>query len=270
MHHCTLDSYILKGGADGSIRLKILAEALMPSTLALLHSLGPLVGKRIIDAACGGGDVSLLLAELAGPRGQVVGYDLDAALLTLASQRAQEADASNLRFITADVTRPWAVEDIDCVYARFILTHLAEPEAMLAQALAVLKPGGVIAIEDIDADGVFWDPASAAMDKLMEIYIAVAEARGGDPFIGRRLHRLLADNGFTDVKTSMAHPYGRSGAAKLSPALIGPSITDAAVALGIMTRMAMEQLNEDLMAFARHPHTTIAMPRVFQAWGKKS
>jgi SAM-dependent methyltransferase len=252
MPHSNLDRYILKGGIDGSARLKILAEAL------------------IVDAASGGGDVSLMLSQLAGPRGHVTGFDLDAAILTAASKRAAEESATNLRFMVADVTKPWLANQVDLVYARFILTHLAEPEAMLAEARAALVPRGRIVVEDIDSDGVFWDPPHAAMDKLMQIYVSVSKARGGDPFIGRRLHRLLSDNGFADVRTNMVHPFGRSGPAKLSPALIGPSISDAAVGLGIMSKADMDALNEDLFAFANHPETTIAMPRVFQAWGTKA
>jgi ubiquinone/menaquinone biosynthesis C-methylase UbiE len=270
MPHSNLDRYILKGGIDGSARLKILAEALRPSTEALLARMGPLDGLHIVDAASGGGDVSLMLARLAGSSGQVTGFDLDAAILTVASKRAAEESATNLRFMVADVTKPWLANHVDLVYARFILTHLAEPEAMLAQARAALVPGGRIVIEDIDSDGVFWDPASAAMEKLMEIYRSVSKARGGDPLIGRRLHRLLSDNGFADVQTHMVHPHGRSGPAKISPALIGPSISDAAVCLGAASRAEMDKLNDELFAFANHPETTVAMPRVFQAWAAKA
>jgi SAM-dependent methyltransferase len=270
MPHSNLDRYILKGGIDGSARLKILAEALRPSTEVMLAELGTLDGLRIVDAASGGGDVSLMLARLAGPRGQVTGFDLDAAILAVASKRAAEENATNLRFMVADVTKPWLADQVNLVYARFILTHLAEPEAMLAQARAALVPHGRIVIEDIDADGVFWDPPNAAMAKLMEIYIAVSKARGGDPFIGRRLHRLLTDNGFANVQTNMVHPYGRSGPAKMSPALIGPSIADAAVCLGVASRAEMDKLNDELFAFANHPDTTVAMPRVFQAWATKA
>jgi SAM-dependent methyltransferase len=269
MPHSNLDHYILQGGTDGGARLKILAEALAPSTKALLMRLGPLSGLNIVDAACGGGDVSLLLAEFAGPQGQVTGFDLDAQLLSVASTRAAQHRHSRLRFMVADVTKPWLVDHADLAYARFILTHLANPQDVLAQAHAALKSQGRIAIEDIDADGMFWDPPSPAMKKLVELYVTVSKARGGNPFIGRTLGRLLREHGFTEVKTAMLHAYGTSGPAKMSPVLIAPAIAEQAVALGVIGKTEMDALTLDVLAYGARPDTEISMPRVFQAWGIK-
>jgi SAM-dependent methyltransferase len=199
----------------------------------------------------------------------VMGFDLDAAIVKLAERRAADARVDNLRFMVADITKPWLVSQADAVYARFILTHLARPEDMLAQARASLVSGGVIAIEDIDAEGCFWDPPHQAPERLREIYIGVARARSGDPVIGRRLPRLLADAGFDVMETSMVHPYGASGPAKMSYALVAPAIADAAVALGLIGRPNMDKLVEEVAAYAARPDTVMAMPRVFQALARK-
>ena len=41
-------------------------------------------------------------------------------------------------------------ERFDLVYARFLLTHLPEPPTALASMVKLLRPGGIVAVEDID------------------------------------------------------------------------------------------------------------------------
>jgi ubiquinone/menaquinone biosynthesis C-methylase UbiE len=42
---------------------------------------------RVLDAVCGAGDVSILVAELVGPNGAVVGVDRSADVLATACSR---------------------------------------------------------------------------------------------------------------------------------------------------------------------------------------
>ena len=81
-------------------------------------------------------------------------------------------------------------------YVRFVLTHLAKPQDMLAQAWQALAPGGVLVVEDIDYEGKFCEPPCPAFERHAELYVAAARQRGADPFIGRRLVRLLEEAAF--------------------------------------------------------------------------
>lgn len=260
-------TYILKGGKSGCERLNILARALAPTTNVLLDSMGPLTGQTAIDAACGAGQVTIELARRVGRRGRVIGLDLDATKLAAGETAAGERGYSHVAFKRADILEPWPVGMANLVYCRFILTHLASPQTMLERAKHALIPGGRLVVEDIDADGVFWDPPHPGMQRLRELYIATAHHRGVDPFIGRRLDRLFEAAGFRDVGMALVHPYGREGDAKLSPVLIAAALADAAVAAKLATRDEMVTLDADLRAYAARRDTMIAMPRVFQAWG---
>ena len=114
---------------------------------------------------------------------------------------------------SGSVPDPWPATGASLVYIRFVLTHLARPQDMLAQAWQALAPGGVLIVEDIDYDGKFTDPPCPAYDRYGEIYIALAQKRGGDPFIGRKLVRLLEDAG---LAASIPPWCSRSGAAATS------------------------------------------------------
>ena len=137
----------------------MLARVLAPTTEQLIARAGPLKGTKVVDAACGGGDVTFALARHVGPEGHVTGIDLDEEKLKATACMRPGSRVSRMSaFEVADVSKPWPVKDVDLVYARFILTHLAEPQALLGQVMAALKPGGMILVEDIDIAGRFSYP----------------------------------------------------------------------------------------------------------------
>jgi len=94
--------------------------------------------------------VTFELARLSGPTGQAIGVDLDETKLELARQEKEQWHLSNIRFEKQDLTEWEPNELFDIVYARFLLTHLSEPAALLSVLCQHLSPGGVIIIEDID------------------------------------------------------------------------------------------------------------------------
>jgi len=240
---------------------------LAPSTGSLLDGLGPLQGFTIIDAACGSGDVTLELAQRVGPLGLVFGLDLDNEKLQAASERVQALYLKNCAFMHADVTKPWSVHGANLVYARFILTHLQEPKRLLANAWNALIPGGVMVVEDIDTEGVFWHLASLALERFRRLYVEVTQGRGCDPFIGRKLGDLLEASGFADVRTTLVQPFGRQGDVKDIITMTFKAISDSVLARGLASKGELEELITEIDAYAARADTTISMPRVFQAWG---
>ncbi len=60
---------------------------LAPEALNLLEFAALQPGERVLDVACGTGIVARLAAPRLGPRGQIVGLDLNAAMLAVARTR---------------------------------------------------------------------------------------------------------------------------------------------------------------------------------------
>ena len=69
----------------------------------------------------------------------------------------------------------------DLVYARFLLTHLPDPQAAVRQMLRAARPGGAVVLEDLDHSAVFSYPASAALEQFVALYNRVARLRDGTP-----------------------------------------------------------------------------------------
>src|SRR3954452_19728865 len=75
------DSYVLRGGEAGAERLRLLNRAKWPTTEYLLARAGLQVGMRVLDVGCGSGEVTLKIAAIVGATGEVIGIDLDSAIL---------------------------------------------------------------------------------------------------------------------------------------------------------------------------------------------
>ena len=103
-------------------------------------------GRRVLDAACGEGYGSALLARTAA---SVLGVDLSAE--AIAHARARYV-ADGLRFEQGDVRRLDGVPDasIDLVVSFETLEHLAEHEELLAAFTRVLVPEGLVVISTPD------------------------------------------------------------------------------------------------------------------------
>jgi SAM-dependent methyltransferase len=136
----------------------ITAQAIDP----LLESVGAKPGMRLLDVACGTG----LLAAAAAERGlKVTGVDFARSMVAEAKRKHK-----NVEFHVGDAeTLAFDNGTFDVVTCLFGLLHLADPDAAIAQAFRVLKPGGRFAFT------VWCDPDKA---KFFEIVLNAIKSHG--------------------------------------------------------------------------------------------
>jgi SAM-dependent methyltransferase len=222
-----------------------------------------------LDLGCGGGDVTLQLARLVGPRGQVVGLDMDEFKLDLARQAATQLGLANVQFRKQTV-QEWVEESqYDFIYCRFLLTHLADPLHALRQMLQAAWPGGVAVVEDIDFSGSFSYPPCAGYDTYVRLYRAAVARHGADADIGPKLYGMLLDAGWRDVKISVIQPTFASGEGKHLAVLTLINIADSLLAEKLTTEAEILYALADLTRFTENPRTLISLPRVFQVLGRR-
>ena len=99
-------------------------------------------GRRVLDAACGEGYGSWLLADSAT---EVIGIDVDATAIEHAV--ARYAMHPNLRYIQASCTAlPLATGSLDLIVSFETIEHLDAQEAMLSEFRRVLAPSGALVL----------------------------------------------------------------------------------------------------------------------------
>jgi hypothetical protein len=155
------------------------------------------------------------------------------------------------------------------VSARFLLTHLADPLALLQHVRGYLRAGRLVVVEDIDIRGRFAAPDCPALDRSVEWYSRTVRNRGGDPDIGPRLPSLLRDAGFEDVRLRMFHPVAMEVGVKRLICVTLERIGASVIEDGLATRSGPEQILSELEAFARDRGSLMGSPRVFQVWGQE-
>jgi ubiquinone/menaquinone biosynthesis C-methylase UbiE len=178
-------------------------QACLPSYTRLLHEARIRPGWRVLDAGCGTGCFLPLLARLAGPHGRLAAIDLAPENLALARRRADACRPCPVEVTQGDVTRlPYGGGTFDSVWCANTVQYLNDGELRdaLAELRRVLRPGGTIAIKEIDVSTVTVRPGDPFL------FADFFRRAGREPGYGRRLlrsrdlYRHLAEAGFEDVR----------------------------------------------------------------------
>lgn len=104
-------------------------------------------GDKVLDIGCGFGETALEIAELVGPRGEVVGIDCTDAFLDVAKQERDAAGASNVRYEVGDAQVCDLPESyFDVAYSRFGVMFFQSAVRALRNAHRSLKPGGKVCL----------------------------------------------------------------------------------------------------------------------------
>jgi tRNA A58 N-methylase Trm61 len=96
------EQYALGRSPAEYARLARQAEIMKPMTRRLFAEAGVQPGMRVVDLGSGAGHVCMLLAEMVGLSGTVIGLDLDKDALLHARERAAAAGFANITFAHSD------------------------------------------------------------------------------------------------------------------------------------------------------------------------
>jgi SAM-dependent methyltransferase len=254
--------YVLATGGDAVGRLNVLHQIFSPTGREALVEAGIAEGMRVADFGCGAGATSRWLASLVGVSGSVTGIDVHAPQIEEASRLSAEEGVANVRFVTADAcgTR-LPGNHFDLVYCRFLLLHLTDPASCLREMWRVLKPGGIVVVEDGDLAAACSVPPTA-LDAFGSLFSRLGPTRGVDYSLANRLWHLVADAGFTITNVKVHQPSERAGLVglllKWSVAEAGPAMVEA----GLLTSEQLQRTVTDMEAAARNPEILALAPRM--------
>ena len=132
------------------------------------------------------------------------------------------------------------------------------------------RPGGVVAVEDIDFSGSFCYPHCAAYERYVDLYQKVVQRRDGDANVGPKLLGLLRKAGATEVQVNVVQPTHVQGEGKLMASITMERIAGSVVSEGLATEEEVEQIIKGLNAAAANVETVMSLPRIFQVWGNRA
>src|SRR5262249_37857563 len=150
-----------------------------------------------------------------------------------------------------------------------LLMHLRDPASVARLMVAAVRPGGTVAVEDLNFSGSFTYPACPAYDRRVAWYRETVRHRGGDADVGLRLPALLSSAGLADIRVMVAQPAFLDGPHKHLQEVSMLKQKAAVVAAGVASADDYDAAYAELVAFTADPRTLVAAPRLIQAWGRR-
>lgn len=134
-------TYLLAGQVSELERLRLQSRVWEPSGRRLLDEIGNGHSVRAVDIGCGVMGWLRLLSEWVGPDGEVVGTDIDDAMLAAATQFVAEEGLENVTLLNDDLfATKLEPSSFDLVHARAMLTPLGRGHEQMETYVRLLRP----------------------------------------------------------------------------------------------------------------------------------
>ncbi len=165
-------------------------------------------GIDVLDVGCGSGRAICAMAKTF-PKSRFTGFDICEDAVTAARAEANRRGLKNVQFEQRDVTNLGQPTKFDLVTAFDAIHDQAQPQIVLLEIHAALKPGGTFLMQDILASSYLEknldNPLASFLYSISTMHcMTVSLAQGGAGLgtcWGRELaESMLRDAGFDDVR----------------------------------------------------------------------
>ena len=259
---------LLRDGAEHR-RLAEQAAFWAVDASALFDAAGVRAGDRVADLGCGTPHLALALARRVGTRGSVLALDSDERIV---AEAARSARPRQMVVMAGDAyATPWTDASLDAVHARFVAALCGRVDALIAEMLRVVRPGGLVMLQEPVADTWHVPAAGDAWPRLRALIRAGFRRRGGDFDAGRALRRRLgrALGSVVHERRAVhtipaAHPYAAL------PLAFCDSLHVSWREARLIAEDELRLLRDGIEAGLRGPQATVTTFALVQVWGRKT
>jgi SAM-dependent methyltransferase len=189
----------------------------------------------------------------------------------MATTLLAERGCQQVKVLVGDATATGLVADsFDLAHARLLLIVLPEPQRAVTEMGRLVRPGGVVAVEEVDICSWICEPPHPAWTRLFTAFETVYQEDGKDLRIGRRLTGLLRAAGFADVGVNVQARVNHPGDFHQQLLLVFVQLFwEKIITRGLLQEEELNTLLEQLRLHLADPATLVVSPMLFQAWGHK-
>jgi ubiquinone/menaquinone biosynthesis C-methylase UbiE len=252
-------------------RLVAQAESVESPARWLLDQIRIQPGWRAIDIGCGPLGILHLLSERVGSNGFVVGLEREARFAHMARDQIAQRHLGNVTVLQADVLASGLhKQSFDIAHERLVMVNISSPEAFLSKVVDLVRPGGTVAVEEIDNASWLCQPPHPSWDTLLQTFHAAFRASGGNVYIGRRLPELLRAAGLENVQYKVHVDVAMRGGYRRTHLLtLLDSLREQVTKLGQQTEHELARHRQTLATHLDDPNTVVIDKLLVQAWGRK-
>ena len=158
-------AYLFGDSSTASHRLHVLAGVFAESSRPFLSEAGRRWLAFAVDIGCGPGYTTRLVADVLKPL-HTVGLDSSDAFI----EEARRSGGGRVSYLVHDAaTVPFPVGPADLIYARFVATHLVDPEAVIGRWAFELVQGGLLLLDEVDSITTSNDVLSRYLDMVSSV-----------------------------------------------------------------------------------------------------
>jgi ubiquinone/menaquinone biosynthesis C-methylase UbiE len=265
------DPYFLGYRQAEQERLQQQAQDLAHESIWLFEQVGLSPGARVVEMGCGPHGCLDLLSERVGPAGSVMGVERNADEVALARQMVAERRLANVEVLERDARSTGLPRaSFDLATARLVLVAVPNPEQIIAEAAALVRPGGWVALHEADYVSHVCDPALPAWTALVDLLETYSAMNGIDPFLGRKLPRLLRDAGLVEVRVNpIIHVYPPGHSRRSILLDFAENLSERLLAAKLVGERELSDMKAALRQHLANPDTLVVSHLFFQAWGRK-
>lgn len=227
-------------------------------------------GMHVLDIGSGVGDVSVLAAKMVGSDGAVLGIDKAASSIEIATRRVAALGLQNICFEQSDLVEFATDRTFDAIVGRFVLSYIPDRSAVLRRLTRNLKPGGIVAFQEIDMSQISQIPPSDLFIQARRWVLEGFAAGGTELDMGTRLYATFLQAGLPAPNMIAAHPVvggsSSAGYEQMVQALrsLLPLIERSEIANG--AEIGLDTLAERLQDEAAATDRIVFLSRIVGAW----
>jgi ubiquinone/menaquinone biosynthesis C-methylase UbiE len=261
--------YALGHSEEELDRLKTQARLIDPITRRFFDEAGIEPGMRVLDVGCGAGDTSVLVAEMVGEGGEVVG--VDRAPAAIAAAQAKGEGRGNLHFLEGDPAEMSFEQSYDAVVGRYVLMFQNHPATMLRRLASHLRPGGLMVFHELDYEGISSFPPLPTFDQVKRWNTETTRLYGADPRMGAKLLAAFVTAGLP-APTVRVEALSGKGPGSADVLLLARNLTRSLLPemdrLGVATRadVKLETLLERMLSEAAATDSVVVGHLQVGAW----
>jgi len=245
-------------------RLIALQDVHDSTTRQLLQRIGLGSGMTCGEIGAGEGSIARYMATVVAPSGRVAALDINTRFLDAPALPQLEIRRGDI------IADPLESNTYDVIHGRFVLLHVKDMRAALANLWQALKPGAVVFLEEPDFRTAL--PAagdaeqSASIARVNVAVLSMYYSLGIDPALGARLPSLLLGLGCEEVEVTTDFPLAPGGSAIAS--MMGMSIRHLRGRL-VETGVASDADIDAYLAATEDAQIWATYYATVSAWGKK-